>query len=60
MIKKSLLTIDVLESCEPVWSDVRIIEQIKLAIAKDAALEPILAFFNEWPWLGSSKYMSKF
>ena len=48
-ISKPLLRLAMLESCEPVWSDEIIMENIKRAITEDEALQPILAFFMNGP-----------
>ena len=41
---KPLLKLTVLDSCELVWSDARIIEQIKLATIEDATLSSTKSF----------------
>ena len=38
-----------LERLEPVWTDARILTQIKASLRKDSKLRPILAFFESNP-----------
>jgi len=44
---RMLLRLAMLESCKPIQNDTQIVKHIKLAIAKDAMMESILAFFYE-------------
>ena len=48
---RPLLRLAMLDSCELVWMDARIIEHIKIAIGEDSTLESLLAFFK----IGSNK-----
>jgi transposase InsO family protein len=44
---RPLLRLAALESCQPVWTDDRIMEHIKNAITEDATLKPLLVFFKD-------------
>ena len=45
-ISKPLLQLAMLETCEPVWNDTKIIQNIKSSTKEDRSLEHIWAYFT--------------
>ena len=48
-ISKPLLRLAMLETCELVWNDAKIIQNIKSSTKEDRSLEPIWAYFTNGP-----------
>ena len=45
-ISKPLLRLAMLETCEPIWNDTKIIQNIKSSTKEDRSLKPIWAYFT--------------
>ena len=45
-ISKLLLRLAMLETCEPIWNDAKIIQNIKSSTKEDRSLESIWAYFT--------------
>ena len=45
-MRRPFLRLAMLETCEPVWNDAQLIQQVRRVTSNDKTLQPILAFFR--------------